>query len=359
MARVHVKLKGIHKVRKRLADGSLAEYHYAWRGGPRIWDRSKPFSVHSIDYVEAYRAATNSLIETRGTFQKVIDEFLSSSEFAQLGVRTQRDHRQNIVRPKGIEDVFGRAPIEAFEDKRIRAQIMRWRDSFSEGTGDQMMATMQRIISFAYDRGLIGEHHLLKIKRRTKSNRAHIIWTQAEIDQFVAGAPVYVGRILVAAVETGFRPGDLQVFSRKDIERRNSDQARILLRTRKSRKRNYASVPVTPRLATLIAELPADQERIIVTSEGKPFEKTDSMGQLISFWRDFLGIRKELRLYDARGTAVTRLVRANCSLSELATHMGWSFQHAAHMLERYAALDPDMADGILEKVLKREMRTAE
>ncbi len=35
-------------------------------------------------------------------------------------------------------------------------------------------------------------------------------------------------------------------------------------------------------------------------------------------WRDALGIRKQLRLYDARGTAVTRLVRAGCTLSELA-----------------------------------------
>ena len=32
--RVH--LKGIHKVRKRLASGQIKEYYYAWRGGPPI-----------------------------------------------------------------------------------------------------------------------------------------------------------------------------------------------------------------------------------------------------------------------------------------------------------------------------------
>jgi hypothetical protein len=36
--------------------------------------------------------------------------------------------------------------------------------------------------------------------------------------------------------------------------------------------------------------------------------------------------------------------------------MGWSLAHAAAMLERYAALDPDMSDGILEKVKKEEDR---
>ena len=51
-----------------------------------------------------------------------------------------------------------------------------------------------------------------------------------------------------------------------------------------------------------------------------------------------------------------RLVRAGCTLSELAAHMGWSLAHAAAMLERYAALDPNMSDGILEKVKREEER---
>ena len=29
-------LKGLHRVRKRLADGTERTHYYAWRGGPRI-----------------------------------------------------------------------------------------------------------------------------------------------------------------------------------------------------------------------------------------------------------------------------------------------------------------------------------
>jgi hypothetical protein len=50
----------------------------------------------------------------------------------------------------------------------------------------------------------------------------------------------------------------------------------------------------------------------------------------------------------------TGLVRAVCNLGEVAAHMGWSLQHAAAMLERYAALDPEMTDGNLEKVRRAE-----
>jgi integrase len=359
VARLRVHLKGIHRVRKVLADGTLVEYHYAWRGGPRIWDKSMAYGQNSIEYVEAFRHATMARTVTKGTFQDIIDEFFASSDFAKLGDRTKKDHWNSVARDNGIEAEFGKAPIQAFEDKRIRAEILRWRDKFASGTGDHLMATMQRIISFAHERGLLSDHYLLRIKKQTKSNRASIIWTQPEIDLFVNGAPRYAGRILIAAVETGLRPGDLQRLSRSDFERSNITDGRIVLKTRKSRGKNYASVPVSRRMAALIAELPYDQERIIVASDGRNFENSDSMGRAISEWRDRLGIRKELRLYDARGTAVTRLLRAGCTLTELASHMGWGYQHAAQMVEKYAALDPDMTDGVLEKVERRERLDAE
>mgnify|MGYP003674209253 CR=1 FL=1 len=358
MAKLRVHLKGVHRVRKTLADGTRVEYHYAWRSGPRIWDQSKLYGQNSIEYVEAFRAALNAHTQTKGTFQDIVDAFFASSEFLALGDRTKKDHWYSVARDGGIEAEFGKAPISAFEDRRIRPQILKWRDQYAPGTGDRLISTMQRIVSFAYERGLLSEHHLLRVKKPKKSNRAGIIWTQAEIDQFVEGAPRYLGRILVAAVETGLRPGDLQILCRKDIERTKGDHGRIMLRTKKSRGNKYASIPITRSLAALIDTLPDNQERIIVASDGANFNNPDSMGRAISKWRDILGIRKELRLYDARGTAVTRLVRAGCTLSELATHMGWSFQHAAQMLEKYAALDPDMADGILEKVERRERLNA-
>lgn len=351
-------MKGIHCVRKILADGSSVEYHYAWRGGPRIWDKLKDFGINSIEYVEAFRAACNVQSEARGTFQEIIDAFFASAEFANLGERTQKDHWNNVARKEGIEAEFGKAPIQAFEDTRIRNQILTWRDKFAIGTGDRLMSTMQRIISFAFDRSLLKEHRLLRLKKARKSNRAHIIWKQAEIDKMLEGAPYYVSRILIAAVETGLRPGDLQTLSRSDFENTSSGNGRILLRTKKSRQDRYASIPVTKRLAALIAELPHDQDRIIVASDGQNFQNSDTMGRVVSEWRDLLGIRKELRLYDARGTAATRLVRAGCTLTELAVHMGWSLQYAALMLEKYAALDPDMTDDVLEKVEIRENRDA-
>lgn len=39
-------------------------------------------------------------------------------------------------------------------------------------------------------------------------------------------------------------------------------------------------------------------------------------------------------------------------------HLDWSLAYTAQMLSRYAAIDPDMTDGILDKVLSAELRRA-
>jgi len=356
MGKFRVKVKGVHRVRKRLVDGRTMEYHYAWRGGPKFWDSSMPFGKHTLDYAGALKDRLMERRDPGDSFQALINSFFDSTDFRRLAPRTQRDHKINVSRPGGIEEKYGKVPLKVFDDVRIRQNVLKWRDTFSDGTGDNIFATLQRILSFGLDRGILQHHHLLKVRKKVKKNRAEIVWTPDELETFIAGAPAYVGRILRVAVETGLRPGDIQVLKRSHIETTGNGNRRLLMRTRKSRGRNFASVPVTERLAELIKEIPEDQEHLVLNSDGEPFKTSEALGSAVSQWRDELGLRKELRLYDARGTAATRLVRAGCNLSELATHMGWSLAHAAAMLERYAALDPDMSDGILEKVKREEER---
>jgi hypothetical protein len=49
---MRVRLKGINSKQKRLADGSLKTYHYAWKSGPRL--RGEPGSA---EFIASYNAA--------------------------------------------------------------------------------------------------------------------------------------------------------------------------------------------------------------------------------------------------------------------------------------------------------------
>jgi hypothetical protein len=103
-------------------------------------------------------------------------------------------------------------------------------------------------------------------------------------------------------------------------------------------------------MAEIIDETPSKQFVIIASSTGNPFGSPDSLGRAVSRRRDEAGVRPELRLYDARGTAVTRLFEADASLREIAIHMGWSVDYASRMIGVYAAMNPETSDGILVKL---------
>jgi hypothetical protein len=84
--RVH--LKGIHRVRVKLASGATASYYYAWRGGPRlVGEPSSP------EFLASYTAAHVSRRQPDGSsFHSVIAGYKTSQDFLGLKPRTKADY---------------------------------------------------------------------------------------------------------------------------------------------------------------------------------------------------------------------------------------------------------------------------
>lgn len=348
MAKITV--KGINRIRRKLADGTVREYHYAARGRGAVpfWNDSMAFPEGSPEYLVALSAARPVAEKAKGLFREVLLGFIASQDFKRLAPRTQADMKASIYHPtSGIDRKFGAGPRGIFDDPRIRGTVLKWRDEIGGKVGDDRMRHLQRIIGWAHDRTMLRQNHLTNLKSMYRANRAEVFWTDAEIDAFVAGAPSHIGRILIAATETGLRPGDLAQIGPAHIHPTPRGQ-RVVIWTAK--RKRLASIPVTPRMAGLIATTPKGQTTFIVNKAGQAYQHENYLGDAVSQWRDKLKIRPELRLYDARGTAATRLLWADATLKEIATCMGWSIKHAAEVIGRYAALSPEMSDGIAEKL---------
>lgn len=348
---VLVEIKGIHRVTKALAGGKTVIYHYAWRGGPRFWRSDSRITLEGPDYFAAYRAALEQRNPSTGLFREIIIAYLESPEFKRLKPRTQSDIRKSIHHKSGIDAKFGDAPKGVFERPELRRIAYQWRDQFKPRQADHFMAHLSGIISWARERGFLTSHQLQGYTHLYSADRSEIIWHEDEIAAFEAGAPAYVARILVAAAETGLRPGDLVRLNRGHIQTTPKGK-RILLRTGK--RNRIVSIPVTPRMARIIDETPKDRFLILANEQGQKWASQNSLGKTVSKWRDKLGIRPELRLYDARGTAATRLFQADASLREISLAMGWSPAHTAKMIETYVHMNPDLADSVLVKLAKAE-----
>jgi len=68
---IHVRLKGLNRVTKRLADGKTVSYRYAWKGGPRL-----PGKPGDPDFMAAYNAALATRVKApEGTLQVIIEDY--------------------------------------------------------------------------------------------------------------------------------------------------------------------------------------------------------------------------------------------------------------------------------------------
>jgi len=345
-----ITVKGINRVRRKLADGTLRTYHYASRdrGAVPFWNDGMAFAEGSPQYLAALSAARPVAEKARGLFREILLDFLASQDFLRLGDRTRADMKASIYHPKnGIEKEFGGGPRGIFDDPRIRGAVLKWRDEIGGKVGDDRMRHLQRIVGWAHDRTMLRQNHLTRLKSIYRANRSEVFWTEEEIAAFVKGAPPHIARILIAATETGLRPGDLAQLGPSHVHPTPRGQ-RIVIWTAK--RKRLASIPVTPVMAALIAATPEGQTHFIANKAGQPYQHENYLGDAVSQWRDTLKIRSALRLYDARGTAATRLLWADASLKEIATCMGWSLKHAADVISRYAALTPGMSDGIADKL---------
>mgnify|MGYP006126756989 FL=1 len=346
MPRMNV--KHIHKVKKKLSGGKVIYYHYAWRGGPQFYRSDDGFSENGPEYWACYNNILKDLVPAQGYFRQILIAFLKSPEFSKLASRSQEDMKRSISHPtQGIDHRFGEAPIKAFEDPRIRQIAYAWRDEKAKTSlrgADMIITHLGTILSWAADRNLLKCNNLLNMKKLYSSNRSEIYWSEAEILQFHNVAPTYVSNILTVAVETGLRPGDLALLNRSNFQGATSGQ-RIVMRT--SKRGRVVSIPVTDELSKVINSMPKDQFQVLVSKKGLPFADSDSLGPLITKYRRVAGIREELRLQDCRGTAATKLFKANLSVRELAVFMGWSVKNAADMIERYCSMHPEDNSDVL------------
>lgn len=355
-----VKIKGIHRVKKRLASGETVEHHYAWRGGPKFWTSSADIPKEGPAYWNLYNQAISEARPSHGLFREILRAYLESPEFRRLGIRTQADIRKSIDRspfdkegkPRrdmGIDAMFGDAPIAAFNDRKIRTLAYKWRDTFAPRTADAIVAHLSQIVSWAVERNLLVHHHILGMNKVYAANRSEITWTENEIAAVLEAAPEWVRRILIAATETGLRPGDLRQLALAHVQKTPKGR-RIVIRTGK--RKRMVSIPVTPRMAALIDATPKGQMLLLVNSEGRQFSNPDHLGRAVSIYRDKTGVRRELHLYDARGTAATRLYEVGATLQEIGLAMGWSPAHAAKMIEVYVHMNPSLSDGLLLKLAR-------
>jgi integrase len=339
--------KGVHRVRRKLNEGDRW-YFYKWRGGPRFWCDSNRNPTDPA-LLQAY-SETSARQQERYEYMTpaMVDDFLSSSGMPK-GERSRKDIQKWGLR---FADHFKDAPAIIFEERGSRGEVNSWRALWKHSPKQHDTAGVHavRILNWAASEGRINEHHCHKLNRLYEVDRSEFVWSFADREIFNAMAPSWVRRILCVACETGLRPADLIKLTTSHVEETPIGR-RLRVKTNKSGR--FAHIPVTPALSSIIDSTPEDQLLILTNASGKPLTPHRA-SEGVRQWREKAGLSSDLRLYDARGTAATRLLNAGLSLAEIANHMGWSVRFAASVIEHYARVSPDETDSVLLKLSEKK-----
>jgi integrase len=338
---VRVVLKGIHRVKRKLANGELKVHFYAWRGGPAI--QAKPGTP---EFVREYHDAHTSLRQPRaGTFMTIIAQYKAAPEFTGLAASTRRACLAYI---KLIEDAFGDLPVAALADRRVRGEFKTWRDSFAETPrkADYAWTTLARVMSFAKDRGIIATNPCERGGRLYVADRKDKIWTEQDIAAVLAVASGEIQLALILALWSGQRQGDLLRLPWSAYES-------PYIRLRQSKGGRRVAMPAGAPLRALLDATSRQGPLILTNTLGRPWT---SDGFRTSWGKacERAGI-DGLTFHDLRGTAVVRLAIAGASVPQIAAVTGHSLKDVEAILDaHYLGRDIQLAEAA---VLKLEART--
>jgi integrase len=318
---VRVNLKGIHKVKKALADGTVATYFYAWRGGPKI-----DALPGSEGFVQAYTDAIATRKKSaRGTVLQLTGEFRTSSEFTGKSKHTRDAYLRYV---KLIEAKFGDMPLAALEDPEVRGEFKTWRDSMAANPrkADYAWTVLARVFSVAKDRGRIPVNPCEKGGRLYTANRTEKLWTDETIARFERFASAPLRLALTLALWTGQRQGDI-------LRMRWSDYDGETIKIVQSKTGAAVAIRVIDPLRTLLAETKKRGPFICTNTRGKPWT---SDGFKTSWGKACkrAGV-DEVTFHDLRGTAITRLAMAGATSHEISGVTGHGIADVDAMLDRH------------------------
>jgi integrase len=341
---MRVLLKGVHTVRKHLADGTTATYHYAWRGGPRL--EGKPGSPEFL--ISFNRAHETYKRPPQGCLFTLVSEYKASAEYLGLAPTTQRAYSAYL---KVIEIEFGDMPLGALENPKVRGEFKQWRDGMAATPrkADYAWTTLARVLSFAKDRGRIPVNPCERGGRLYASNRADKIWGEADIARVLKFASRELELALVLALWTGQRQGDLLALPWSAYDGSH-------IRLRQSKTGQAVVVRVGAALKKLLNRTKKRSTLILTNTRGRPWTSDGfrtSWGKLLA-----KAEIEGLTFHDLRGSAITRLSLAGATPQEIAGVTGHSLADVHTMLDRhYLGARSELGDAAIRRLERKQKRT--
>ncbi len=272
-------------VRHKLADGSVREYHYP------PWSRRRATQI-APDSVSALVAA-----------------FKGSPDWATLAPATQATYGVYLRHL----DACGHLPVATVR----RRDLLSLRDALAEAVGTGAASgfarTASRLFGWAVDRDWI-EHSPAERVRALPGGHLKA-WSEADLALALGKLPEPLRRVVVLAVHTGQRRGDLVALGWNSYDGRT-------IRLRQQKTGVEMAIPASAELRVEMERWRAGRAstRVLTNASGLPW-KPNRLSQQMHYHLSRTGLH-ELGVHGLRKLAAARLAAAGCTVHQIAAITG-------------------------------------
>ncbi|MGI9294032.1 MAG: tyrosine-type recombinase/integrase [Pseudomonadales bacterium] len=322
---------------RRRSDGSVVTHYYHRRTNKRI-----DGEFGSPEFLASYaQAARFDREPSQWNLAGLLQRYRQSSAYLDLAESTRRNYEPILA---SIRDAWGDMPLTVVEDRSVRDGIIESRDSIAQRSrrqADYYVSVLSAVLTFGVEIGAIERNHARGIGRLYKVNRTDRIWLPEDIAKFDSVSSPELRLALKLALHTGQRQGDLLTLPWSAF-----DGAAISLRQSKTGRDVF--IPCTKALRSALELAPRRSTLILTNTRGKPWTSDGfktSWGKVCKR----AGI-DGLTFQDLRGTTVTMLSKAGCTVPEIAAITGHTIRSATSILETYLSRTKGLATAAIVKL---------
>lgn len=339
-----IKIRGIHKVKRRQADGSTKIHYYAWRGGPKM--QSQPHTEAFSREHARLKEKAEQQVRKIDTIETLIEKFTGTNhapnpDFSKLAESTQVDH---LYAFRLIRKEWPQLPVFLTQQKGMKAEIKRWHRSFAANPrkADKLLFSLSKVFSYAIADELIDKNPCTGIKRLYSGSRRESVWSVEQIAKFRTEAEPHLLLPFEIALLTCQRQGDILTmpWNRYDGTHLQFEQSKTGKRLK---------VKVHSRLKAMLDALLHDTLRICLNSRRRPWTKD---GFKTSWGKELVRLGIEgVTFHDLRGTFITEAARRGEKIEDIGRISGHTMGEIETVLEKhYLAPDQDLSDAVIDRM---------